>query len=160
MSRVPDKIKEVMEATSIDPLLLEEEFAGIASKLAYFNEQYADAYRNMLLAKARYERTEAQRSLEIRESLDDGGKKPTEATIRAHVDTDDKVIAARLHLVECESDKVRLGGVLDALRAKKDALISIGAHIRAEMGGNPSLRAEARGARDAAASRGRDTLDD
>jgi hypothetical protein len=160
MSKSETAHEAVMEAVAIDPLLLEEEFSGIGSRLAYWNEQYAESFRQFLRAKANYDRTEATRYLAIREELDNGGKKPTEATVKANVEVDDEVVTARLRLVDCEAEKVRLWGVLDALRAKKDALISLGAHIRAEMGGSPSMREQMRGAKDSAASRSRDSLDD
>lgn len=143
---------EVMRAVSVDPLLLEEEFARIPADLAYWNEKYANAYRVFLRAKATYDQVEAARALVIREEQS-MLKKITEGTIRAYVETDDEVVRARLQVIDAEVEKVRLWGVLDALRAKKEALISIGAHMRAEMSGNPSLREAARGARDVESTR-------
>jgi hypothetical protein len=144
-----------MDAVSIEPLLLEEEFSSIPAHLARYNHLYAQAYETFLLAKAAYDQTYSGASIKIREdATEDGKKKPTEGTINALIEVDDDVIEARLRMIKAEVEKVRLWGVLDALRAKKDALISIGAHIRAEMGGNPSVREQHRGARDVAATRG------
>jgi hypothetical protein len=149
-----------MKAVSVEPLLLEEEFASLPALLARYNEMYSQAYGTFLTAKATYDQVWSGAMLRYREDTDDTKKRPTVDAIKAMVDVDDDVIAAKLAVIEAEVEKVRLWGVLDALRCKKDALVSIGAHIRAELGGNPSLRDQHRGARDSADSRTRDTPDD
>jgi len=42
-------------------------------------------------------------------------------------------------------EKIRLYGVIDAVRTKRDMLISIGAQVRAEMESDPSIRERSRG---------------
>lgn len=137
----------VMEAVSIDPLNLEAEFADIPARLAEYNEKYAVAFRRHLAAKHLVERTHSTVYLRKREEA--SGERVTEALLTARVEVDEEYIDAQQTAAIAESNKVRLWGVLDALRAKRDALISIGAHARAEMAGSPSIRGEYRGSREA-----------
>lgn len=140
--------EEVLAATKINPLALDDGFIKISAQLATFNERFYEALRTHLRAKAELDRTWARLYLAIREELKDADPKTTEATIKASVDSHDEYFAARMAAAEAEAEKSRLWGVLDALRAKKDALISLGANARAEMSGMPGIRGERRGARD------------
>lgn len=140
--------EEVLAATQIDPLALDDGFTKIAAQLATFNERYYSALRKHLAAKATVDRKWAQLYIAIREEMNDAGEKVTEAQLKAQIEAHDDYFHARMVAVDAEADKARLWGVLDALRAKKDALISLGANARAEMSGAPSIRGERRGARD------------
>lgn len=140
----------VLAAVSINPLALTDEFTKIPSYLARYNELYADALRAHLLAKVKVDRAFAACYISERAAAEEAGDKITEALIKTRVENNETYHAAQDHSVVCESEKARLWGVLDALRAKRDALISLGAHLRAEMQGNPSIRGEARGSRDVA----------
>ena len=42
---------------------------------------------------------------------------------------------------DADGRRLKLQGVLDAVRTKKDMLVSLGASMRAEMQGDPSIRA-------------------
>lgn len=140
--------RAVREAVDIDPLAFEDEFKKLPSKLATFNERYARALKRHLTAKANKDRTYYRRMLDIRVELEEKGEKTTEANIKAHVEADAKYAEAVTAAISAEVEKARLWGVLDALRSKREALISIGAHLRVEMQGAPSIRGERRGARD------------
>jgi hypothetical protein len=137
-------------AVSIDPLDLQDEFRRIPADLARFNELYARALRRFLKSKARTEQVFSLVYLETRE----GGAKATEAQIKAEVAMDDRYNSALEERIEAEVEKTRLGGILDALMAKKDSLISMGANLRAEMAGNPSIRDRQKGYRDVQDSKG------
>lgn len=139
-----DLYAAVKDAVEIEPLALQEEFIRVPSDLAHWNERYAHTLRSYLLAKAEVKELEARLSLEYRETLE----KPTERAIETSVDADSRMVEARLRLIEAEVAKVRTDGVLEAIRAKRDALVSLGAHIRAELQGDPSLRTQARGYRE------------
>jgi hypothetical protein len=147
---------EVLEATRIDPLALDDGFVKIASLLATYNERYYEALKTHLVAKAKVDRVYAQTYLSTREELNEVGEKATEAMIKSHVEANDNYFQARMAAVEAEAEKARLWGVLDALRAKKDALISLGANARAEMSGAPSIRGDRRAVRDVAANHSTD----
>jgi hypothetical protein len=142
----------VLAAVAIDPLALTDEFTKIPSHLARYNELYADALRLHLSAKVKVDRAYAASYIRCRAEAEETGAKTTEGMIKSMVDNDPTYHAAQDHSVVCEAEKARLWGVLDALRAKRDALISLGAHLRAEMAGSPSIRGEARGARDVASN--------
>jgi hypothetical protein len=60
---------------------------------------------------------------------------------------------ARAKEVAADAERVRLYGVLDALRSKRDMLISLGAHIRAEMQHDPMIRERAALDREVATNR-------
>lgn len=127
----------VTAATQVDPLQLKKEFVEIASLLATFNEQYAEALRKHLRAKRRKEETYARVYLEKRETTEE---KLTEGMLKAMVESDEEYEMACRWAIDAEIEKVRAGGRCEALRAKKDALISLGAHVRAELSGDPKLR--------------------
>lgn len=129
------------DCVNVDPLFVKEEFTRVAYDLAYWNERYAVAYRAWLKAKINERRTLAFADARIRARFTDEGVKPTEPMVAAEVSVDDAVYAAQLASMEAEVEKVRLHGVVDAVRSKKDALVSIGAHVRAEMAGDPAIRA-------------------
>lgn len=152
--------KAVLEAVSMDPLDLEAEFKRIPALLAQYNEEYAVALRRWLRAKAEVDRTHARLYLEAREIAEEMGEKTTEGSLKATIESKQAYIDAVDARISSEAQKVRVGGILDALSAKKDALISIGAHMRAEMSGQPHLRNEGKGFRDVQDSKpGKDAKD-
>ena len=145
----------VRDAVAIEPLAIEEEFIRLPADLAYRNEMYASAYRRFLVAKHEADRTYSRLMMEHRATLEaSNDKRPTEGAIKASVENDPDWDLAQRRLIDAEVGKISAYGVVDAIRTKRDALISIGAHIRAEMGGDPSTRARHRGARDVEDSRG------
>lgn len=159
----------LLDCVTIEPLQIQEEFVRVPRDLAYWNQRYSTANERMLTAKHEWERAKASAELRIRtqgedavaaEAVDtppDAKPKPTkgrargggysEAAVAARVVLDDTVYDARVEYIRCEVEKVHLAGVLDAVRSKRDAVVSIGAHIRAEMQGDPSIRDQHRGAR-------------
>lgn len=137
MDGVPDK---VAEAVRIEPMVLTEEMVRTPSDIAYWNERYSNVYQAWLEAKYSRERVFADLSKATHASLIAQKGKATIAEVESLVLTDPEYVKARSIEIVTETEKVRLGGVMEALRAKKDMLISIGAHMRAEMGGDLSTR--------------------
>ena len=120
----------------------------MASDLAYWGQRYAAAVREHLISKIVVERTTSELRIVLREKLTaENPKPPTESMVDSAVNTHDAMDKARARMVEAEVEKVRLNGVLDAVRTKRDMLVSLGAHVRAELQGDPSLRHEARARR-------------
>lgn len=146
----PPAYDAILEVVEIDALAIDDEFRTIAAHIARRNHLYADALKTYLFAKAREKRVRAEVYLKLRAEWEDAGEKITEGRLSAQVDADAAVNAAVEALIEAEFVKTRLGGEVEALRSKRDALVSLGAHIRAEMAGNPAIRGEHRGARDVA----------
>jgi len=124
----------------IDPLDLQAEYVRISADLAYWNDRYADALRSYLMSKVDLRVLEAQLEPITRQALIDTNGKTTEAQVKAALEGDERIVDANRALVEAEVEKNRLYGTLDAIRSKKEMLVSLGAHVRAEMAGDPLLR--------------------
>jgi len=135
------------DTVQIEPLALEEEFIRLPADLAYWNERYSQAVRAFLISKIEVERCGARLHLEVRTRLmgvavPEGAKSkgPTVADIEAAVESEPELQAARMRALDAEVDKVRLQGVLDAVRAKRDMLVQLGARARIEMEADPVIR--------------------
>lgn len=133
----------VQEKRCVDivPEAIQEEYVRLPADLAYWNARYARALKEFLTAKAGEKQMESMLSIKHRELIIDNGGKPTEKMVENAVNTDPKMIEARNLLVETEVEKARIWGLLDAVRSKKEMLISLGAHVRQEMEGDPMVRA-------------------
>ena len=142
-----DVDKYLAECVQIFPEGLQEEFVRLPADLAYWNARFAEALRGFLTGKINLDRTEARCRIEERERLGAAGGKVTESMVESAVEAAPEMEKAREALMEAEVEKVRLYGVLDAIRAKRDMLISLGAQHRAEMAGDPSIRERDRAAR-------------
>lgn len=141
-----EKMEAVRDAVQIEPLAMQEEFVRIPADLSHWNAKYTEALKAFLLAKARAEEIWARVWLTTREALLADGK-ATEKLIEAKAQGDEDYQKAHLALIEAEVEKARVMGVVDAIRAKKEMLISLGATIRAEMEGDPLLKREMRDSR-------------
>lgn len=119
-------LKQVID---IDPLELEEHFRRLPAELAYYNSQYADAYARQLDAKRKLDRAHA----DTYHLVLDSGKKMTVQAINAAIEEDEMYTQARKEFTDAEADKQRLRGKVDVVLAKKEMLISLGAHMRSEM---------------------------
>lgn len=133
--------RTVDDCTRIEPLALEEEFVRLPGDLAYYSGMYADAYESWLKAKLQRE-TRYARAYQERKSflLSTSKGRVTEAEVESEVAQDPDYLEAKAEEIACESEKVRLGGIVDAVKTKRDALISIGAHQRAEWASDPTIR--------------------
>lgn len=127
----------VQQITEIDPLLLKDEFTKISGHLARYNELYANSLRRHLKAERHKKETYARLYVEKRETAEE---KLTEGMIKAMVEMDEEYEQACALAIDAEVEKTRAWGRCEAVRAKKDALISLGAHVRAELSGDPKLR--------------------
>lgn len=135
------------DCVSIEPTEIEEEFVRVPAELAYWSHRYAESYERRVRAKLQLDRVAAMLRLKHRSIMEDEKVKITESQVDARVETDDEMFAAREAMLRAEVDEVRTKGAVEAVRAKRDMLVSIGAHQRAEMQGDPLIRREARDAR-------------
>jgi len=119
----------LQKVINIDPLDLDDHFRRLPAELAYYNAQYAEAYARQLDAKRQLERTHA----ETYHLVLQGEKKMTVQAINAAIEEDEVYSLAKKELVDAESEKQRLRGKVEVVSAKKEMLISLGAHIRSEM---------------------------
>ncbi len=142
------------ECVGIDPLQLNDEFIRIPGDLAYWNARYARALRTFLMAKVDKDITRGRLEPILRAAIINAGGKPTEKQIDGLIDSNQSYIDICHALVDAEVEKNECYGALDAIRAKKEMLISLGAHLRAEMEHDPLLRDQVVGSRGERSGRG------
>lgn len=131
-------------STKIDPLDMKSEYIKLPAHLAHWNARLADATENELTADLAFDRTESHLYLELREQLVAEGQKATEAMVTHRVQTDQRWVDAKMRLIEAEVELVRVKGVVTAIHAKREMLVSLGAHVRKEMEHDPTLRQASR----------------
>lgn len=128
------------DCVNTDPLKLDDEFVRLPADLAYWHHRSAEALKKFQLSKLDTKRLEARLRIEVREQQLAEGKKPTESTVDAAVETSEEMYEARCALVHLEATYERLRGIVDAVRVKKDMVIALGNQIRAELS-DPIVRA-------------------
>jgi len=132
------------ECVRIESFTIEEEFIRLPGDLAYWNNKYADVYQYWLERKQVTAEVTARRSSEIREDMTAAkGKRPLVSEVDDALTMDPAAQQAKMKEIAAEAEKVRLYGIMDALRSKREMLISLGAHMRAEMKFDPLIRERA-----------------
>ena len=126
---------DVRAVVEIDEHDLSAEYASAPHHLALWGERYARAQEEYLRAKLGRERCEARLRLALREEweADPKNKRCTEAQLDAMVSAHDEYAGAKVTEIEAEAVALRARGITQALRAKTEMLISLGATQRAEM---------------------------
>ena len=123
----------IRECVSIDQANLQEECQRIAADYAYWSEKCAKAQQTYLLRKMERQRMWAQTKIELRETLTMQGERVTEARLDTEIEVNDEYCAAKEMEVISEVEYVKLKGYLEAIKTKREMLISLGAHLRQEM---------------------------
>lgn len=134
------------QCVRINPEDIQGEFIRIPGDLAYWNAQYAKAMREHLLAKIDENVLEAQLEPIVRQGLREAGAKITENMVSSAIQSHESLVEAKRRTAEADVAKNECFGYLDSIRSKKDMLISLGAHLRIEMMGDPILRDQMRAA--------------
>lgn len=159
------------DCVDIDDTALNEEFIRVPADLAYWNHQFAEAVQELAQSKFVREQVYARRRAEVRDELMQAArdaydtamdmattpaeekkiklKAPTVDDIDSATVVDEEYAEAKQREIDAEGAKARMYGIVDAVRTKRDMLIQMGADRRVEMQGDPQLRAEAKGAREA-----------
>jgi hypothetical protein len=132
--------KYAKECVRLEPTALEEEFVRYTADLAYWGERLAEAKRTEALDKLQRDVVAADLDVAAREALA-GDKKPTEAAVSAWVQKHPAMLESEKNLIECGFHVDRVRATYDALRAKRDMLVGLGAQQRAELQGEPTIRA-------------------
>ena len=153
---IDDPEAYLSECTRIEPLALEEEYVRLPGDMAYWNGRYADVYRHWLEVKVQRDLVYHRLHKDYREALENkaNGTRITIKEVESMVAQDSDYLDVKAKELVAESEKIRLYGVMEALRAKKDMLISLGAHIRLEMGNDPLVRHQRATSREVQQSRG------
>lgn len=152
--REVDPDKYLQECMQIESCAIEEEFIRLPGDLSYWNARYAEVYRHwreMQLAREQISHllwSEHQTKLlaEAATKTPSGTSKNVRVLkdeIVSAVERDPDFTKARKREIAAESEKIRLHGVMEAIRAKKEMLISLGAHMRLEMSNDPAIRRQA-----------------
>lgn len=136
---------DIQVAVCIDEVDIQAEFCRLPGDLAYYASQLAEAARRRDMAKFNMERVYSRTLLEEKAAAAISGTKLTVADTEARVVTSDAYEQARLEMIECEAAKAAAYGVLDAIRAKRDMLVSLGATQRAERASDPQINRNASG---------------
>lgn len=139
---ITDPDEYLRECVRIDDFDIQAEYIRLPADLAYWNSRYADAYRDWNSSKLELDMLCSTLSLAIRDELINQAKggRVTLAEVEQVLHTTPQYRDAKQKEILAEADKARLYGVVDAIRAKKEMLISLGAHIRLEMGNDPLIR--------------------
>lgn len=133
----------LLECININPEDISGEFERIPGQLAYWNARYARALRVHLEAEINVKVTKARVYRDTREAIIAKGGKPTEEYMKSLVESNHDYMEEQYTAAAAEADKNLMYGKLDAIRSKKEMIISLGAHMRAEMGGDPLIREQA-----------------
>lgn len=123
----------------VDDRVMNKQFARLPALVAHWSEQYADAFSAWKKAKLHRETTHAKAYVRIRDEAEAERSKLTEATLKALVQSDVGYIASVEQEILAETRKVRCQGYLDSFMTKRDALVSLGATKRSELGAHVTL---------------------
>lgn len=140
----PEDLEEYRRAcVRIEPMAIQDEFIRVPADLAYWSESHSNLYREWQLAKFSREQEWGAAMARARASLSSekqGGRGPTVDQVEAEAVNDPKYVEAKRNEVYLEAETKRLVGMVDAVRTKRDMLVSLGAHIRAEMEHEPLIK--------------------
>lgn len=114
---------------TVDAHEVSAEFARLPLLIYRYSLQYVEAKKLADMAEAYIKEAQGQEYLNIKA----GTEKVTEAHLTALIAVSKSVKAAKAAHAQAEADADTIKSILEALRAKKDALVSIGAAQRAEM---------------------------
>lgn len=142
---VVDRDAFLADCVKIEPAALQEEFVRLPGDFAYWAEQHALATESFLTAEAGRKHEEARLYLLAGQKVNPAtGKSYTIDGVKALVETDPSFQAAKHVEVQAEVELARAKNVMEALRTKREALISLGATIRQEMQTDPLVRDRSR----------------
>ncbi len=128
------------ESVSIDRTDLNGEYCRVAADLAYWGEKQAQSERAEAEAKFELERVDAKTSKLVRKNLElTETKRVTEKMIEAEVLLSPAYGTARTGVIEAGEIHRKCRSIVDAVKSKRDMLVSLGAHKRAEMQADPQI---------------------
>lgn len=128
-------------------VLIAEAARKIPAAFAYQNEKYAMALRGSMTADLGVKNIEARLRIEKREQIMLVNGKATESMVESEVQRDPSFQNSKMIAIEAEVQAVLLKGRIEAIRITRDMIMQLGAQARAELMGDPQIRATAQGAR-------------
>lgn len=142
-----DKHELYRSSVDVNENDLQGEFRRVSADLAYWTAQYAHAVRRELFANSAIKRVAAELSLRIRADAKASDTKLTEAAVEASVRVHEDMTDAEDAYADACAEKELLRGVCEAVRTKRDMLQSLGALIREELKGDPTVYQQQAGRR-------------
>lgn len=138
----PEDQALLTESTQVDPNNIQAEYIRLSGDMAYWSGRYAQTYEAFLTADEAADACKAQLTVAERAApcLLPGEKKPSIEDAKAAVAAHPTYRALKAAAIRAESEKVQFQGIVEAIRAKKDMLISLGATLRQEREDDPVLR--------------------
>lgn len=133
MTNAPDEGAYFREASSILPEAIKEEFTRAPADVAYWGERYAEAVKAFMEAEQERKRVYAYTHVTLKSVAYATGTKITVDDLNAQVELDPQYQAAKMFEIEREAAKLAAKVRFDAVLTKRDMLVSLGAHIRAEV---------------------------
>jgi len=130
----------VEDVTRVDVTALDNDFTQLPAQIAHTTERYAAALGRLMRAETHRKQVEAELFLEFKKTPLEGGKYPSEEICKAMVRQHPRFHSAQEQEIDTEVARVRLHGLVEALRAKRDALVSLGAGQRLDKQGEVNLR--------------------
>jgi hypothetical protein len=134
-----DDSNDVLKDYEIDPANIKQEYTRVPAYLATLNQVYAQALRDAILAKGHRDLVFAEQAEAFLDNeilrLGLNYKKPGEEVIKRAVVLTKEYQRALEKYAEAEYRKAQAGGASAAMVAKKDMLVSLGAHVRQEFDG-------------------------
>jgi len=130
-------------AVTVNDSDISGEYMRVPGDLAYFVKKYAEAEYAYLAAKAEVDRQKGGAYERARKSLEedpDIKKAPTEKMVEARAANDTLLMGALEDLAFASSQRKLYDGYVDAVKSKRDMLISLGAHMRKEREADPVIR--------------------
>jgi hypothetical protein len=137
----PEDLEQYRRAcVRIEPEAIQDEYVRVPSDLSYWSEMHANTYREWQLAKFDREQEWGAAVTRARATLASERAKATVADVEASAINDPAYVEKKRQEVYLEAETKRLLGMVEAIRTKRDMLVSLGAHIRAELERDPLIR--------------------
>ena len=141
----------LFECVNIDRSNIQGEFARVSADMAYWGEILAGLERDLATSKSDVEHCKARLSIDMRTQLErlaaskaaGKGKAPprvTDSQVESKVVSHDQYRVATENQRRSDYQVKSAKGVLEAIRTKRDMLISLGAQMRAELKSEPYIK--------------------
>ena len=132
----------LVDSVTIDENNLNAEYMRVAADLAYWSKKSGEAQFEHLAAKAAIKRCEGVASERARSLLeaDPSVSKITEGKVDARAQQDKDVADAHDRFAHAAAWRTTVDGYVEAVKTKKDMLVSLGADLRKERENEPYLR--------------------
>lgn len=128
------------ECTHINDDDINNEFKRTSADIAFWSKKYADAVKESITAEINRKQVWSAKWIATKEMLVATGSRATIEDIKSNLETDNSVREARAREITAEFEKERIKGIMEAIRTKREMLISLGAHLRQEMQQDPTIK--------------------